>query len=460
MGNEHFDVVVVGGGPGGYPAAIYAAKNKLKVALVEEDKIGGTCLNRGCIPTKTFVQSASAYRSIRKAQDLGLYAGQLSYDWTKIANNKKKVVQELNSGVSGLLKKSGVKVYAGRGTLVDNHTVRIEGNDNAEITADSIILATGSTPATIPIPGAALDDVINSDHALDLDNLPKSLVIVGGGVIGVEFAYVFSAFDVEVTIIEMLPEILANQDKEVSALARKVLKDYGIEIHTSAALQRIEEKDGQLEVTYKTNDDEQKISCEKVLLSVGRSPRVDALGQVAVNTRKGAIETNTYMQTNIPNIYAVGDVVGQYLLAHVATSQALVAVDHILGNKRKMTYNAVPSGVYIDPEIGSVGMTEEEAKAKFGEVLVGTFPMIASGKAKAMGEKRGFFKIICEPKWKQIVGVHIIGPNATELIAEASLAIKLESTVEELAQTIHAHPTLAEGLMEASLDVDGLTIHM
>lgn len=460
MGKEHYDLVVIGGGPGGYPAAIYAAKNNLKVALIEEDKIGGTCLNRGCIPTKTFVQSASTYRNIKEAGVFGLSAGEMNFDWTKIVENKKRVVKELNSGVKGLLRKSGVTVYEGRGSLLDEHRVKVEGKQETELTADSFILATGSTPAKLPVPGTDLDGVINSNHALDFDALPKSLVIVGGGVIGVEFAYVFNTFNVEVTIIEMLPEILANQDKDVTTLATEVLTEYGVKVHTAASLQKIEEKGDQLEVFYQTADGQKSKRCEKVLLSVGRSPRLDVLGDVSVQADKRAIETNAYMQTNIPNIYAVGDVVGKYLLAHVATSQALVAVDHILGKKRKMSYDAVPSGIYINPEIGAVGMTEQEAKEKYGQVLIGNFPMFASGKAKAMREKRGFFKIICEPKWKQIVGAHIVGPNATELIAEVTLAMTLESTVEELAQTIHAHPTLAEGLMEASLDVDGLAIHM
>jgi len=457
--NFKYDIIIIGGGPGGYPAAIYAAKNNAKVAIIEKEELGGTCLNKGCIPTKTFIKSAGLYNDMKSSQQFGITAEGVSFKWDKILKNKNKVVKGLTNGVQTLLKSNGIDIYKGKGTLIDNNTVKIEGNNNETITGANIVIATGSKPATIPVKGSDLGGVITSDEALDLENLPESLAIIGGGVIGVELGYVFRTFGVDVTIIEMLPEILPRQDVDAIKVVKDSLQKIGIKILTETKLLGIERTGEMLKVNFDTKNGQDSIIAENVLISAGRKSEIDVINGLSIVTDKQGIVVDEYMRTNISNIYAIGDVTGKVMLAHVATHQALVAVKNILGKETKMNYNVIPSCIYTNPELASVGLTEEEARINYGSVRVGLFPFAASGKAKTIGETDGFVKIICDEKYNEILGVHIVGAHATELIAEACLAIKMECTAEELADTIHAHPTLAEAVMEASEAVAGFAIH-
>lgn len=457
--NFKYDIIIIGGGPGGYPAAIYAAKNNARVAIIEKEELGGTCLNKGCIPTKTFIKSAGLYNDMKSSQQFGITTEGVSFKWDKILKNKNKVVRGLTNGVQALLKSNGIDIYKGKGTLIDNNTVKIEGNNNETITGANIVIATGSKPVTIPVKGSDLGGVITSDEALDLENLPESLAIIGGGVIGVELGYVFRTFGVDVTIIEMLPEILPRQDVDAIKVVKDSLQKIGIKILTETKLLGIEKTGEMLKVNFDTKNGQDSIIAENVLISAGRKSEIDVINGLSIVTDKQGIVVDEYMRTNISNIYAIGDVTGKVMLAHVATHQALVAVKNILGKETKMNYNVIPSCIYTNPELASVGLTEEDARINYGSVRVGLFPFAASGKAKTIGETDGFVKIICDEKYNEILGVHIVGAHATELIAEACLAIKMECTAEELADTIHAHPTLAEAVMEASEAVTGFAIH-
>ncbi len=456
-----YDIAIIGGGPGGYVAALYAAKHKKKVALIEKDELGGVCLNKGCIPTKALINSANTLAQLKQINKTGLIAKDIGFNWQKIQQNKLSVVKTLKSGVANLLKINQVDIYKGIGCLVDSNTINITGNtDEKTITADNTILATGSLPTDIPIPGNDLGGVITSSEALSLSEPPKSLLIIGGGVVGVELGYIYSAFGTEVTIVEMLPNILPQQDEELAKELKKMLEIRGIRIHTNAKVKQIQKTNEGLKTTYEDQDGIQTITTQKVLVSVGRSPVKDAYCNLNLKQEHGRLFVNEYLQTSIPNIYAIGDITGQYMLAHVASHQGITAVKNILGEATKMEYNAVPSCIFTQPEMASVGLTEKQAKEKYGDnINIGRFPFMASGKALTMGEKSGFVKIISEGRYNQIIGVHIVGPNATELIAEAVLAIKLECTVEEMADTIHAHPTLSETTMEASFDLLGMPIH-
>jgi dihydrolipoamide dehydrogenase len=436
-----YDIIIVGGGPGGYPAAIYAAKNKAKVAIVEKDEFGGTCLNRGCIPTKTFIKSASLYNEIKTCQQFGLSVEVVNLQWDKVLNNKNKVVKSLTRGVSSLLKQNGVDIFKGTGLLLDKNTVKVSSSKDEVITGSKIIIASGSVPVTIPIPGADLEGVITSNEALDLKELPKSMAIIGGGVIGVELGYVYRSLGVEITIIEMLPEILPRQDADAIKVVKAALLKSGIRILTDTKLSGIEKEDSMLKVKYENSNGKDSLLADMVLMSIGRKPDLSVIGNLPIEHDRKGIAVDDFLRTNIPDIYAVGDVTGKVMLAHVATHQALTAVKNALGHEEKMNYKVIPSCIYTNPEMASVGLTEDEAKEKYGTIKVGKFPFSASGKAKTIGETEGFVKLICDSKWNEIIGVHIVGPHATELITEAALAIKMECTAEELAYTVHAHPT-------------------
>lgn len=456
---NQYDIIIIGGGPGGYPAAIYAAKRKVRVAIIEKDEFGGTCLNRGCIPTKTLIKTASLCNEIKSCEQFGIDVQGVSIQWDKALANKEKVTNTLRMGVSGLLKKNGVDVYKGNALLVNSTTVKIEGSKEEIITGDKIIIATGSVPAAIQIPGADLEGVITSNEALEFKNIPKSMVIIGGGVIGIELGYVYRALGTEVTIIEMLPEILATQDPDIVRTLKTSLKKSGIKILTDTKLESIENDSSSLKVNYERKKGKDSIIAEKVLMSAGRKPELGVINGLPIDTDKKGIIVDDYLKTSIPNIYAIGDVTGKFMLAHVATHQAITAVKNALGNEEKMNYKVVPTCIYTQPEIASVGLTEEEAKTQYGDIKVGKFQFSACGKAMTIGETHGFVKIISDTKWNEILGVHIVGPHATELITEGALAIKLQCTVEEVAATIHAHPTLSECVMEAGLDVLGDAIH-
>ena len=450
-------VVVIGGGPGGYPAAIRVAQLGGKVTIIEKDEFGGTCLNRGCIPTKSLLQSAGVYHLAKESKVFGINMSGASVDFPAVMARKNTVVKQLVGGLGGILKSHGMTIVKGTAEIVDATTVKVKETGET-IKADKIIIATGSVPSKVPIPGIDLPGVINSDGALSLDKLPKSILIIGGGVIGMEFAQVMKRMDVEVTVVEMLPQILPTEDEEIAKAFSGMIQKEGIEIFTSTTVSKIEAKGDKKLVSF---GDKQK-EVDLVLVAVGRAPYTEGLGldKVGVAMEKGFVKVNDYLETSVPGIYAIGDAIGNYMLAHVATAEGETAAQNVLGHKHKMSYRSVPRAVYTSPEVASVGMTEKEAKAKYGDVQIGRFPFVGCGKALVINETGGLVKIIADKRYGEVLGVAILGPHATDLINEAALAIQMEATFEEMAHTIHAHPTIAESIMEAALDVDKKAIHM
>ncbi|SKC86520.1 dihydrolipoyl dehydrogenase [Maledivibacter halophilus] len=457
-----FDVIIIGGGPGGYTAAIYAAKQKMKVALIEKEKIGGTCLNVGCIPTKALIHSSDLYREIKDSDKFGITSKDVEINWGEIQKNKNSIVDNLTNGVKGLLRQNKVQVFEGTGKIIGRNSVSILNNSvKTTIEGENIIIASGSVPIDIRIPGSELEEVGSSTKALSYEKIPKSLAIIGGGVIGVEMAYIYNTLGSKVTILEMLPKILGRMDSESSNTLKQTLESQGIDIYTEARALSIEKNRELAKVKFETKTGVQEISVEKVLVSVGRKPNLDVIGKLDIKISKKGIIIDDYLRTNIPNIYAIGDVTGKLMLAHVASHQGITAVKNIIGERTRMNYNVVPSCIYTNPEMASVGLTEEEAKEKYNdEIIISVFPFGYNGKSMTIGETNGFVKIIADKKYSGIIGVHIVGPHATELIAEAALAIQLECTVEELIETIHAHPTLSEAILEAALGIDDEAIHI
>jgi len=455
------NLVVIGGGPGGYPAAIRAAQIGAQVTIIENRDMGGTCLNRGCIPTKALLQSARFLTQMKTAQAFGVVTGEVKCDFAKAMQQKTKTVRRLVVGVGSLLKSNAIKIVKGTATLEDAHTVVLK-ETNEQIKADRIIIATGSVPAKPAIDGIDQPGVITTDDALEFKELPKSIIILGGFIFGVEFAQIFHAMGSQVTIVESGPQILADEDSElVKGFANQIIKD-GITIITQAQVKKIAAKNGGVSLTYADSGGEKEVVAEKILCGDKQKPYFEGLGieKLGIKTANGAITVNDRMETSVSNIYAIGDVIGGLMYAHVATAEGECAAENALGMPKKMSYRAAPRCLYTTPELAGVGLTEKEAKEKYGQVKVGRFPLVASGRALTMGDTTGMVKVIAEPKYGEVVGVHMVGLQATELIAEAVLGIQMEATFEEFANTIHAHPTLSEGLMEAALDVDGLAINM
>ncbi len=456
-----FDIAVVGGGPGGYTAAIFAAKNKQKVALIEKHKIGGTCLNYGCIPTKALIHTAEVYQLVQRSMSCGIEVKDATVNWKQAQQNKTDIVESLTSSVDTLLVKNGVTIFRGEASFLNDSTLTVNGPEGEEtVEADNIIIAAGSTPIMIPIPGHELENVITSKEALELESIPESMAVIGGGVIGLEIGHIYQTLGTKITVIEMLPQILPREDADVAEVMSDTLKKDGMDILTECQVVKIEKQDDKLKLTYRNKNTDESVVVDKVLMAVGRKADLRWLGQFPVQTDKAGIVVDQYLRTSTPHIYAIGDVTGKMMLAHVASHQGIVAVRNVMGQQVPMSYRAVPSCLYTSPEAASVGLTEAEAREKYGDdVNVSYFEFQMNGKALTMGETAGFVKIITEDQWKEIVGVHILGPKATELIAEAVLAIRLECTAEELMDTIHAHPTLSEAVMEASAGIFGEAIH-
>ena len=456
-GNYDYDIAVIGGGPGGYVAAIKGAQLGKKVVIAEKEHFGGTCLNVGCIPTKALLRSAEALKEVKESAAFGvidLDVSEAKLDMVKVQERKKKVVGQLVGGVQGLLGKNGVTIKNGEAVLKDAHTLEVGGET---VTAENVIIATGSVSKGLPIEISDKMNVMTSTEALDLDKAPESIAIIGGGVIGIEFAYLLSSIGTKVTVVEFLDRILPMVDEEITQQVTAHLQEQGVTIHTSAKVTEITD-DG---VKFEKDGAEDEVKVETVLMSVGRAPRLDGIDTEAlgIKTERGAIVTDSKLQTSVPGVYAIGDVNGRIMLAHTASAEGLVAVNNICGKKAEMDYDKIPSAIYIQPEIASIGLTEAQAKEKYGKVNVGRFPMLANGKAKIQGEERGLVKVIAEPKYGEIVGVHLYCVHATDMIAEAAAAMKLESTAEELAATVHPHPTVSEVVMEAMEAVGGKAIH-
>lgn len=455
-------IVIIGAGPGGYVAAIRAAQLGAKVTVIEETEVGGTCLNRGCIPTKAIITSAEFLDKARDAQEFGLEIRDISFSLGKIIERKNKVVGTLVKGIKGLFKGSGIELLEGRGMVLGHGRVKVVLRDGSEkeIEADKIIIATGSRPLNIssfPFDG---ERILSSDDILELKEVPKSLIIIGAGVIGCEFANIFRSLGTEITMVEMMPHSVSTEDEEISEMLERELKKRKIKLILNTKVEKVVRED---EGVVATLTDGSEIRAEKILVSIGRAFNTDDIGleESGINKgKRGEILVNDKMETNIPGIYAIGDVTGGIMLAHVASTEGLVAVENALGGNRSIDYKVVPSGIFTSPEIGSVGLREKDAREKGYDIKIGRFPFRALGKAHASGEISGMVKIIADAKDDKILGVHIIGPHATDLIHEAALAIKMGATAKDIAHTIHAHPTFSEAIMEASEDVHGMAIHI
>ena len=461
---SEIDVVIIGGGPGGYVSAIKAAHLGLKAVLVEKDKLGGVCLNRGCIPTKALVSTAELLNHLQRAEEFGIQVKDYSFDFPAIMKRKEMITQRLSSGVGQLMKANQVRVVRGEGQIVEPGIVEVadvEGKKEV-IKTKNIIIATGSKVMRLPIPGVDSEGVITSNEALSLSELPSRILIVGGGVVGIEFAGIFRALGVEVTVVEMLPRILLPIDEEIARRLTQLLKRKGIEIFTDCKVKEIKKANQNLEVLVSTTDGEKKLETEKVLLAAGRVPELGNIDvqRLGIELDGKAIKVDEKMRTNIPGIYAVGDVVGKIMLAHVASREGVVAVKNIAGKEVLMDYRAVPNCVFSMPEVASVGLTEEEARKENNNIKVSKFPFMANGKALGMGETEGMAKIIADADTSELLGFHILGAHASDLIAEGTLALSMEATAEEIVNTIHAHPTLAETIAEAAEGIIGKPIHL
>ena len=453
-------ITIIGGGVTGYPAAIKAARMGAAVTLIEKEALGGVCLNRGCIPTKALLHAGEVLHTVQKAGDFGIRCAEAKVDFTAVMRRKNAVVQQLRIGVERLLKAKKVRVIQGTAELPDANTVRIK-ETGEKLPSERILIACGARPVRLNFEGCDGTEVLDSNQVLELEDLPKSIVIIGGGVIGVEFAQIFSRLGVPTTILELMDTLIPGADKEISKALEGILQKSGIRVVTQARVEKIQHGKGRITVVYTVAGQRQTVSAEKVLLAVGRQPAADGLGvdRIGLAQQKGAVTVNDRMQTNIPHIYAAGDVTGGIMLAHLATAEGECAVGNALGAGAPMSYQAVPACVYTSPEVASVGLTEEEARKRH-DIVVGRFPFHACGKAQILNQTDGMVKIVSEKKMGGILGVHIIGPQATNLIAEAVLGMTLEMTAEELAHAVHPHPTLSEALMESALTLCGGAIHL
>ncbi|MHA2245104.1 MAG: dihydrolipoyl dehydrogenase [Candidatus Hodarchaeales archaeon] len=465
----HTEIAILGGGSAGYVAAIRAAQLKANsVILIEKGQVGGTCLNRGCIPTKVLIESAKRCKALREMSRFGLKSEYLGVDFFRIQKRKNMIVRRLVKGIKFLLKNADVRVLNGEGRFIDPHTISVTAfNRKFRVSAEKVVIATGSKPFFVPIPGIDGVKVLSSKELLELDQIPKSLIVIGGGAIGGEFACAFRCFEEsDVTIVEMLPRLIPMEDSDLSKELEAAFKRTGIKVHTGSRVTRISDTPiGKKRVTFTDSENnESNIEADYVLVSIGRAPAISGLNLdlIGVKHDRGII-VNNKMETNIPGVYAAGDVVQGVpspMLAYTASHEGEVAVENALGHEEaEMNYHAIPSTIFTNPEISSVGLTEEKAKDKYSEILVGKFPFQGNGRAIIAGANRGFVKVILDAKTTEIIGVHIIGPNATELIAEGALAVANRMKAKDLVKVEHAHPVFYETIKEATLDALGSAIH-
>ena len=454
-----YDVIVIGGGPGGYVAAIRSAQLGNKVAVVEENHLGGICLNWGCIPTKSLLYNAHVLDIIKNSKKYGIEIPSYKIDWKKVVKRSRDVSKRLSKGIEFLMKKNKIDYLPSRGKLIDEHSILL--SNNKTITSKYIIIATGGRPKQIP--GIKIDGkvILSSREAMVLDKIPKDLVIIGGGAIGVEFAHLYNSFGSKVTLIEGLDHIVPSEDKDVSLELEKIFKRKGISVISKASVENISVQRSKASVSIEGH---KPIKADKVLMAIGVKGNIEDIGLKKlsiISSKDTYVKVNEYMQTNIDNIYAIGDVSGPPLLAHVASFEGTLVAEHLSGKKvEKMSYNNVPGCTYCEPEIASVGLTEKEALGNGYDIKVGKFPFSALGKTLAEGDRDGFVKIIYDKKYGELLGCHIIGKNATNLISEVSIARKLETTFSEVLETIHPHPTLSEAIHEATADALNEAIHI
>ena len=449
-----YDIVVIGGGPGGYTAAIRAAQYNNKVALIEKQSLGGTCLNRGCIPTKSLLHSTSKFNELKTSESYGVLCNNLSFDMNKAYQYKDNIVSKLNKGIESLIKANKIDLYQGNGSFVDNKTVAV---GNSVITGTNIIIATGSVPATIPVQG--VEYTLNSDDVLMQPVEGEDIVIVGVGVIGVEFANIFSDAGKNVTIIEALDRLIPMMDKDLSQGLTMALKKKKVKIVTSAMLKKIDKSD-KLTVIYEDMNGEKQLICDNVILCAGRKPNTEGLGldSIGLEVNRGCIKVDDKLNTVIPNIYAIGDVTGGIQLAHYASAQGMACIDSIMNKPQSVNLNLVPSCIYTSPEIASVGLTESECDGM--NVDIGKFMIGANGKSLINGHMSGFVKVIVDKNSDSILGASLIMPHATDLVAELALAISAGVTRQEFIKVIHPHPTFVESIYEAMEDSQGKAIHL
>jgi dihydrolipoamide dehydrogenase len=455
--NLPFDIAIIGGGPGGYVAAIRAAQLGARVALVEKDRLGGACLHRGCIPTKALLRSAEALLEARDASTLGVVVKDAAVDFGAMMAWKERAVAQQADELEKLIAWRKIAVFRGEGRLVGPGSLKV---GNELVASRRIIIATGSLPSRLPIPGSNLPGVLTSDQILELETMPQSLVIIGAGVVGCEFASIFSALGARVTILEVLPRILPPVDEEIARRFQQVLRGQGVTIHTVASLQEISAEGDRLRLLFGLGDEQQEVVADRVLMAVGHQPCTDALEEVGLALENGSVAVNEHLETSVENVYAAGDVLGLYMLAYVASYQGIIAAENALGGRRQADYRAVPNCVYTLPEIASVGLREEEAHAQGIPYKVSRFPFSALARAQLLGQPLGLVKLICEEPSDRLLGVHILGPRATDIIGEGVLAVQTGATAQDLAHTMHGHPSLSEAIYEAAWGIIDSPFHL
>lgn len=458
-------IAIVGAGPAGYVGAIRAAQLGAEVILIEKGEVGGVCLNVGCIPTKVLTSAAHTFTQFKRSEQFGIRSETPFLDLPRLMRKKEQTVKRFVSGVKHLLKSNKVATISGTAKLHDKKTIQITQKDGKKekIDADKILICTGSVAIVPDIPGIESEGVMGSTEALDIQSLPEKLLIIGAGAIGCEFASIYHALGSEVILVEMLSQILPTEDEEITKNLRRLWERKGIEIHTDSKVTKIaDSKNGKKKVTVSTSEGEKEFEVDKILVSVGRKVYTSDLGieEIGVKTKKGNILVDEHMRTNIENIYAAGDCIGGWLYAHVASMEAEIAVENALGENKKIDYTAVPGCIFTHPEVGSVGLTEKQAKEKGIDVKIGRFPFIASGRALCENEPDGMVKIIAEEGSGRILGAHILGNRATDLITELTLSMKIGATVDDIIETIHPHPTLSEPIRESALKLQNRPIHI
>lgn len=466
ISSTDYDLVVIGGGPAGYAAAIRAGQLGQKAALVERERVGGTCLNWGCIPTKALLRNAEVLSLFRRAGEFGVSCGEITADYRAAVARSRAAVARLTKGVEYLLKKNGVTTVAGHGRLTPGRSVVVtdpSGKVVQEVKGRRVLLATGSTTRTIP--GVAPDGkrILTSSEAMVLETLPKSMIILGGGVIAAEFAYLLAAYGVAITMVEMLPSILPMEDREVADVVARSFTRMGIQIRTGTKVERATQEGDGVSVVVSSGDASETLRAESVLVAVGRGPYTEGLGlaDAGVATERGFVTVDEDYRTSVEGVYAVGDLIPTPLLAHVAVAEGVAAVERMGGDEEAgVDYGNVPNCVYCQPQVASVGLTEEEARQQGRDVKISRYPFRALGKALAAGEQEGLVKLVVDAKYGEILGAHIVGSDAAEMIAEVVLARALEATTSEIGRTIHAHPTLHEAILEAALGAEGRAIHI
>ena len=459
---SEYDVAVIGAGPGGYVAAIRCAQLGFKTAVIEKENLGGVCLNWGCIPSKALLKNAEILSYISRSEEFGFYFDNFRTDYKVAFDRSRKVVDRNTRGVSYLLRKNNIDHIEGSATLTGNGTIQISSSNDV-IKAGNIIIATGSSPRTIPALPVDGDKVLTSKDAILASGLPKSIVIVGGGAIGVEFAYLYRMYGVEVTVVELLPNLVPNEDVEISQILERSFSKYGINVITGAAVTGLEINGEICSVALDRQGEQIEINAEKVLVAIGIQPNTSDLGldDVGVATDRGFIQVDRYMATNVPGISAIGDVTGKMPLAHVASAQAVAVAEHLSGlDIQDIDYTYIPRATYCQPQVASFGLTEQEAVDQGFDVKIGKFNMLANGKSLAMGHTEGMVKLVVDARYGEILGGHMIGPEVTELLGELALTKLLEGTTLELGWAVHPHPTISETLKEAALSVQGNAVHM